>query len=263
MRIHPSNLINAIKNIKNWFEYALHKRDVRKHTMIFTAKPYAIKMEVDAGNYSVFKEIFIEDFYKIKQILKGLPAALTIIDIGANEGFFAAMILSKTKQAVIHAYEPLPDNVNKIKRLIEINPSVSGKIVLNNAAVSDGKLKTLKLFIQKENSESSTASILEDFDARNISSIEVASTSLEEIFIKNNLNEVHLLKMDCEGAEYPILYSAPVNILKKIKRILAEVHLLDNNTRNVDHLAKYLEGNGFKISTSLFNNGCYYMIAVQ
>ena len=91
----------------------------------------------------------------------------------------------------------------------------------------------------------------------------MAATSLEEIFYKNNLSEVHLLKMDCEGAEYPILYSAPPAILKKVKRILAEVHPLDNETRNQNYLAEFLEGKGFNIKTTLFNNGCYYMIASQ
>ena len=261
MAIHISYFINAIKNLKNWKQYSFHKKEVQTRTLNFITKPNAINLEVDAGNYSVFKEIFIEDFYSIEEVIKDLPPTFTVVDIGANEGFFAAIVLSKNKNAVIHAYEPLPDNLKKIRRLQEMNSSVAEKINLHAAAVTGNNLPVIKLFIKQENIESSTSSILHDFDTKNVNAIEVAATTLNEIFSANKLDEIHLLKMDCEGAEYPILYNTDLNLLRKVKRILAEVHPLDNETRNEKHLAEFLKRNGFAIKTTLFNNGCYYMIA--
>ena len=134
---------------------------------------------------------------------------------------------------------------------------------MHNEAVADGSSETIQLFMQQEDNESSIASIYKEFDQRNTKSIEVAATTLAKIITDNNLNEIHLLKLDCEGAEYAILYSADAAVFKKIKCILIEVHPLDNETRNEKYLAEFLYKNGFDTETTVFNNGCFYMIATQ
>jgi FkbM family methyltransferase len=263
MRINFSKFFNAVSNLKNWQEYSFHKREVQERMLHFVTRPNEIKLEVDAGNYSVFKEIFVEDFYRIKEIINKLPSNGVVVDIGANEGFFAALILSKKKDATVYAYEPLPYNLKKINKLRQINPSFADKIILHDEAVADGSSETIRLFMQQENNESSIASIYKEFDERNTKSIDVPATTIAKIIADNNLNKIHLLKLDCEGAEYAILYSAEASVLKKIKCILIEVHPLDNEKRNEKYLADFLSGNGFHIKTTVFNNGCYYMIATQ
>src|SRR5437868_14887359 len=137
MHINFSKFFNAISNLKNWQEYSFHKGEVQERMLHFITKPNALKLEVDAGNYSVFKEIFVEDFYKIKEVVNHLPLNSIVVDVGANEGFFAALILSKKKDATVYAYEPLPYNLEKIKKLQQRNPSFAKKIILHNEAVAD------------------------------------------------------------------------------------------------------------------------------
>lgn len=263
MQINFSKFFNAVSNLRNWPEYSFHKQKVYTRMLHFVAKPYPVKMEVNAGNYSVFKEIFIEDFYKIKKNLSDLPSKINVIDIGANEGFFAAIVLSKTKDATVFAFEPLPSNVNKIQRLKQINPSMGDKIILHAKAVTGGSSESVHLFTQQENSESSIASIYREFNERNNKSIEVPATTLTKIISENKLDEISLLKLDCEGAEYEILYNTDVVVLKKIKRILIEVHPLDDKQKNEKYLSDFLSRNGFTIETTPFHNGCYYMSATQ
>jgi len=263
MRINVSKFLNAVSNLRNWPEYVFHKREVQQRLLHFVTKPVAVKLEVNAENYPVFKEIFIEDFYKTTKLFSNLPTKITVIDIGANEGFFAALVLSKVKDAVVYAFEPLPSNVRKIERLKEINPFAENKIIIDAKAVTDGSTPTVELFTQQVSAESSIASIYREFDARNSKSLQVPAITLRNIIDDNNLVEVNLLKLDCEGAEYEILYSTDAIALKKIKRMLIEVHPLDDEKRNEKYLASFLSANGFATETTPFHNGCYSMIAEQ
>jgi FkbM family methyltransferase len=153
--------------------------------------------------------------------------------------------------------------VKKIERLKEINPASKNKIIIDAKAVTDGSSDTVELFTQQENSESSIASIYREFDERNSTSLSVPAITLKKIIDENNLLEVNLLKLDCEGAEYEILYSTNREVLKKIKRMLIEVHPLDDEKRNEKYLSSFLSENGFTTETKPFHNGCFSMIAEQ
>ena len=56
------------------------------------------------------------------------------------------------------------------------------------------------------------------------------------------LGEIDLLKMDCEGAEYETLYAEP-EVLRSVKEIRMEFH----DGRQIE-LRRFLEANGFHIT---------------
>lgn len=60
---------NQISNLKNWTEYSYHKKKMRTGNLVLITKANPIAMKMDYDAYLVFKEIFIEDFYKIKLML--------------------------------------------------------------------------------------------------------------------------------------------------------------------------------------------------
>jgi hypothetical protein len=72
-----------------------------------------------------------------------------------------------------------------------------------------------------------------------------AAVSLKDIFAKNKIPRVDFLKMDCEGAEYEILFNCQENILRKIDKIVIECHNTDKNKRLLS-LKKFLEDNKFR-----------------
>jgi hypothetical protein len=72
---------------------------------------------------------------------------------------------------------------------------------------------------------------------------------------------IDILKIDCEGAEYPILYNTSPQVLSKVVTMVIEVHDLDQNDRNAGSLEKYLQVNGFETVTQKFNNNCHLMTA--
>ena len=60
--------------------------------------------------------------------------------------------------------------------------------------------------------------------------------------------------MDCEGAEFGILFNCPKETLKKIKKISMEYHN-KNDVNNGNALKKYLEDNGFNVTVKGNNSG--------
>jgi len=88
-----------------------------------------------------------------------------------------------------------------------------------------------------------------------------ADTEVDTIGIDNILEEletIRLLKIDTEGAEYPILFNS--KLLNKVQEICGEIHDIveDNHLKlptefshstNSDDLIKFLETNGFIVET--------------
>lgn len=54
-----------------------------------------------------------------------------------------------------------------------------------------------------------------------------------------------MLKLDCEGSEYSILYKSPPELLKKIPFIIVETHDLDDLQNNIKGAKEYLGKLGF------------------
>ncbi|HGJ67496.1 TPA: FkbM family methyltransferase, partial [bacterium] len=86
--------------------------------------------------------------------------------------------------------------------------------------------------------------------------ISVKTTSIEEFMKKYSLDRIDLLKIDCEGSEYKILFKCPKEIIKKISKITMEYHPIDKS-RNAKTLKKFLEKNGFKVR---FTRGDSWML---
>lgn len=58
-----------------------------------------------------------------------------------------------------------------------------------------------------------------------------------------------LLKIDCEGSEYPILLNAKISTLKKVKKMVGELHFFNRKMENdFVRLKKRLAAAGFKIT---------------
>jgi hypothetical protein len=82
----------------------------------------------------------------------------------------------------------------------------------------------------------------------NVEQMEVPCTTLMEIMESNHLEHVDLLKMDCEGAEYEILYSTPLSHLERIAEIRMEYHNLDSHERHVEGLKRFFTRSGFTVT---------------
>ncbi len=230
-----------IKNLSNWWLHIAVKMGASKaDPMVFKTRS-GLVVEVPRRLKHEFKEIFMEDAY-----LTGLENELQenpiIVDIGANAGFFTIFAASVFKGARVLAYEPIPSNFAQLKRNKDVNPDAD--ITVFNEAVS-GSTGFITLAYDPEDSFTTSASIIERNDGQD-GRIEVPSIDITGLFEKMGIEKCDLIKIDCEGAEYEILYSCPDDTLNKIDQAAIEVHRGTEKGQDMESLKAYMESKGFK-----------------
>lgn len=192
--------------LKNWFVYDLENFD----------------------DLWVFYEIFIKREYG--HIPHG---KVTIVDIGANNGLFMLYCKAKNADATLHCYEPVPSCAKHIGETVYENNL--SNVFVHQKAVSSSRGEQ-KLFL---GSLTIAASLYENI-ASTDNAISVETDTLEHIFTDNAISSIDYLKVDCEGGEYDIFYTAPAELLEKCKHMMIEYHDIDD-LKNGRQLYKHLK----------------------
>lgn len=141
------------RNISNWSDYLRFKwRPEGVSSLDFESRA-GHRITVPREVIREFKEIFMSESY-VKHF-PDLNGVRTVIDVGANVGFFSLFAALRFPEAVIHAYEPLPSNYRRLESHCESNPS--SHIVCHRVAVS-GTRGELRLFVGEADGISTSAS---------------------------------------------------------------------------------------------------------
>jgi FkbM family methyltransferase len=255
---------NLFRFVSNWQAHFIQKLNKEYKPIEVTTRGNRITFSVPTWSlYMVFKEIFMSDFYRIDELVKLLPANPTIIDIGGNAGYFNMMLFSQIKDAKVFAYEPIIENCSLFRENVRRNTITKDKIVVHNMAVTGSPVEEVTIYKEVENENSVTASIYTDFADHNHSVIKVKAITLQQIIELNNIESIELLKLDCEGSEYPIIYETPKYIWDKVKMVFMEDHPLDKDKRNHQSALAFIEALGFTCSSLPADNGCFGVLAVR
>jgi FkbM family methyltransferase len=138
-----------------------------------------------------------------------------VIDVGAHLGSFTLYAVSCGAKKV-YSFEPDPVLYNTLIRNVRENDLVS-HVQANQAAVT-GETSGEVMFYPEGNASGG-------LDRRGRGEgIPVKATSLSEIVLSNGLGHVDLLKLDCEGSEYSIIFHTPEEIWRRIMRVRLEYH---------------------------------------
>lgn len=234
--------LNLIKNISNWPLHFKVKFGISDDDPLLFIARNNIKFEVPKRLHHEFKEIFMENAYFIGQ-KKPLKTNPIIIDIGANVGFFTMFALSKYPNCTVYSYEPVYSNFKQLAKNRDLNRSK--KMFCFNMAVC-GHGGKIDICLDTTDSFSTSATIIASKD-KNIKSIEVPCSSLSDVFKENKIDKCDLLKLDCEGAEYEILYNAPEEVILKIDQMAIEVHQGKNEHENLESLKDFLTKSDFHL----------------
>lgn len=167
-----------------------------------------------------------------------------VVDIGAHIGIFSLFAADSAKKGKVYSYEPFPDNFKLLKNNVKINSCQNITIFRKAIAGKSGK----KSLFVSESENTGTHSFYSN--NKRTKSIEVSTESLSGILRNNNISNIDFLKIDCEGAEYELLFNCSSATLSKIKKISMEYHNIDNKN-NLTALKKIL-GRQFSIKTIPF-----------
>jgi FkbM family methyltransferase len=184
-------------------------------------------------------EIFLREDYG------AVADGAIILDLGASIGAFSVYAAMSARDVTVYAYEPMTDFYRLMQENVLIN-RLNGTVKCFNLAVA-ADAQSRALFVAGRDIFFPTFVAPPDDQANKV---DVMCTTLADICDSNGLERVDLLKMDCEGAEYEILYSTPAAYFDRIREIRMEYHNLSGEGRNVDALATFLRGMGYAIMLS-------------
>lgn len=183
---------------------------------------------------SDFIECFLLNAYGLR---RGLGPVGSILDVGANVGFFALAARARYPLATIHAYEPNPRILPYLRAntgdwSISIFPEAIGKHGAFVRVVDEGP-----------SGEAYTRKTTEpEGSVRQIS----LATAIERIG-----GTVDLLKLDCEGAEWEILRSE--GCWHAVRNLRMEIHFF--NGESLENAKRAVQRIGFQLIRLDVKNG--------
>jgi FkbM family methyltransferase len=178
----------------------------------FKDKKFHLTLRDYSSDIFILKEIFLNECYALPSIVD--PRDGIILDIGANIGLASLYLHATFPEAFIYAFEPLDENYS----LLEKNVSFEGsKIKPVKMAISDHSGKSL--FMHSLDSSNFGGGWISDKGTISINCI-----TLSDFCEVHHINRIRIMKIDCEGSEYAILYSMNKLWLDKIDVIIGEFH---------------------------------------
>lgn len=146
-----------------------------------------------------------------------------VIDIGGNIGTVSIYLAKKYPFLKIYAFEPVKQNYENFLKNIELNNINKDIIKVFNLAITKDRRDVI---LTSPFYNSGASNIYDNYSNGIVlnNDISIKSITFDDIFSNNNILKCKLLKIDCEGAEYEILYSANVENLKNCEYMRAEFH---------------------------------------
>lgn len=187
------------------------------------------------------KETFLDRFYEKYGFV--IEPGWNVIDIGAGIGDYTLYATIKQSNVRVFAFEPYPESFTLMQENLRRN-GISNVQAFDQAIGSDSGDLILDLTggepLQFQSQLEKASNIKK--------SLSVNSLSLIDALTKLDLDSCDLLKLDCEGAEYSILFNTPPSALTRIQRIVMEYH--DNLVpHHHGELVSFLQERGFQVET--------------
>lgn len=201
-----------------YIEFFLLK--IKANNGIIIRKVQGSKMYLDLKDEGISKDLALDGIREpesTKMIKKILKPGDIVVDIGANRGYYALMESRLVgKNGKVYAIEPVQDNINALKKNIELNNYPNIKVF--QVAIGD-KNTTTKMYIS---SFSNWHSFI-NHKQKITSTIDIKVISLDN-FLKDK-EYPYFIRMDVEGYEYQILKGMK-NVLERRKplKLFIELH---------------------------------------
>lgn len=154
-------------------------------------------------------------------LVECVPAGATCIDVGANIGYFTALMASRAgSSGQIYSFEPVPENFLLLKANAELNSSRFGaQISVINAAVSD-EPGELRIERGAESTLHSVQKVVVPVPGTEL----IPAVTLDSLISSLNGREISILKIDVEGHEGPVVRGAAELLSgKRVKNLIIEV----------------------------------------
>jgi FkbM family methyltransferase len=186
------------------------------------------------------KETFLDRFYEKYGFT--IQPGWNILDIGAGIGEYTVFAAMRPGSQVF-SFEPYPQSFALMQENLRLNRVANARAF--DRAISSGSGEMVLDLTGGEPLQ---------FQSRMMQSLPIEKSlsvnalSLADAFGMLEIESCDLLKLDCEGAEYAILFDTPRPVLELVQRIVMEYH---DNVVQYTHsdLIRFLNEQGFKVET--------------
>jgi FkbM family methyltransferase len=211
-----------------------------------TGEPGAFHFRPGTMDRSIYHEVVVENVYRLPPAFRRTDV---ILDVGCHIGSFAAACLSRGAGRVV-SYEVEPSNFELARR----NLAPFGRRAdVRRAAVWRSDVPVDSLFFARSSDPINTGGGAVGADSGERVPAVPFGRVLAELTAGGR--RIRLLKLDCEGSEFPILLTAPP--LDAVDEVSGEYHLCETTLseyrligRGRYHTADIrdrLERNGFRV----------------
>lgn len=186
------------------------------------------------GDMTALKENLVNDVYGLASLdIQGM----TVLDIGSHIGTFALQVSARAGRIV--CYEPDTTSVLLLYKNMKLN-NVRNVEVRPRALTVDGRDVVLHMHAGLSVLNSIVHNAYEHF-VETVPS-DAFSAAVQEI-------RPQLIKMDCEGGEYEMLYGADASLLRGVVYVCIEYHNMKhiNETYCGEALIVHLQHIGFEV----------------
>lgn len=178
-----------------------------------------------------------------KDFAERLAAATTqgavCLDVGAYRGYFSG-VMAVHGAGEVHCFEPNPENVAKLDRLAELNPTLPFRIHQLALGDADGEAEFVLM------SEDTMGKLAQSSFQRERSTggrYQVKLAKLDSLVSEGAVPEPALIKVDVEGAERMFLDGAAATIERSRPVILLEYH----SGPLARQCAAFLDARGYRV----------------
>lgn len=226
-----------IRTARNWGEVLLDHAGLMKHPYVCENRSgQRFNLRGGTDDSRVWFEIYVRGCYGQAEIRPGA----VVVDIGANIGCFSVLAASNASRVL--AYEPFQSNLNLLRGNIDLNHASNVQIF--PLAVGGDKGPST-LFIPDDDGFVGRVSL---HPGRGTRTTECICTTLDQVVLDNQLNQIDLLKIDCQGAEYEILYEASAETLGRCRQVIAECEVYEDRPGwSITALGRHLTDHGFDV----------------
>jgi FkbM family methyltransferase len=222
-----------------------------RDTLIAMVGDHVFPLRPDTNDAVIYDSVVTRNEYRVAEKLA--PDSV-VVDIGVHVGTFSYLALTRGASEV-YGFEPEPSNYARARE----NLSPFGKrIRLENRAVwrSDVPAGQLHFWASSDAANTGGGTLIWDTDGPIVDAVQF--DSMIDTITEGGRRRISLMKIDCEGAEFPILLTS--KRLSLIDRVVGEYHELRAQLPrhvqvpgyeefSLDMLVALLEREGFTVDT--------------
>jgi FkbM family methyltransferase len=198
-------------------------------------------MRKNSGDAMTIGEIFLSNCYTRYLTLPDNPV---VIDIGGFVGDFSLYAVKRLNARKVIVCEPSPRNWALLLKNIANNRYEDRIAAVHKAVTPDGGSITMNIDAPDE-AQCMVSAYLTTSDQPLTA---VPGISLVDLLRDHAVENVDLLKMDCEGGEYGILESLPADVFRRIRNIVFEFHQIDGFWEKLKSVKQRLRDQGYVLN---------------